>query len=480
MRLLRHAAIVAALAALLFALPAAAVALPWQRAKAVALPRGAIGIPEGFLPSLSCVSVKECVAAGDYMNASGASEGLIVAETNGTWRPVSLRAPVGASGDPDVNVFGVSCAAAGNCAAVGSYQDRARNQVPFTANEVNGKWQRARELALPKNALGSGQDGEVRDVVCAAPNNCSAVGEYFDDYAAFPRSQGFVATEVRGRWSAASEIKIAATTNLNPFVTFSQLACASVANCVGVGSFIDANDVTQALEVSEVRGTWRAGTAVPPPATSSAFAGASLSEVTCVAHSSCEALGTFIANTGAIEAMAAAGGSGKWSRAIEIEMPSGALANPGTFLFGYGGIACASAGNCSAGGQYKTAAKTYQGFLANETNGVWGQASEMGLPSGGASAGANGGVVAVACPLTGQCQASGSYLDGAGNYQALTMSEVDGVWQRGAKVNLPDGASSVGVDGGIYALSCPTATGCVGVGSYLRGADTYEGFTLQT
>jgi hypothetical protein len=38
----------------------------------------------------------------------------------------------------------------------------------------------------------------------------------------------------------------------------------------------------------------------------------------------------------------------------------------------------------------------------------------------------------------------------------------------------------VGVDGGIYAIVCPSASTCVGVGSYLKGGAVYEGFTLQT
>ena len=34
--------------------------------------------------------------------------------------------------------------------------------------------------------------------------------------------------------------------------------------------------------------------------------------------------------------------------------------------------------------------------------------------------------------------------------------------------------------GGIYAIACPSTSGCVGVGSYLKGSTVYEGFTLQT
>ena len=330
MKFLRDAIVMGTLAALSFALPASAVTVPWQNARAVTLPKGATGIPDGFLPSLSCVSATECVAGGDYSNTAGAVIGLIVSETNGVWRaPISLVPPVGADANPDVTIFDVSCGAAGNCAAVGSYEDSAKNVVPFTANEVGGRWLRSRELVLPKNALVNGQAGELRGVDCLSANNCSAVGEYFDNYQAIPRSQGFVATEVRGHWSDATEVKMAARTNFNPFVTFSQLACSSLGNCVGVGSFIDAHDVTQGLIVSQVRGVWHSGEEVPLPTNASAFAGASLSEVTCLANSSCAALGTYNSNTGGVEAMTTSGANGTWTgrrgspcRSVQTRIPT--------------------------------------------------------------------------------------------------------------------------------------------------------------
>jgi hypothetical protein len=159
-------------------------------------------------------------------------------------------------------------------------------------------------------------------------------------------------------------------------------------------------------------------------------------------------------------------------------MPANAAANPHVFLFGFGGIACATTDNCSVGGQYKDNAGNYQGFLENETDGTWSPATEVALPANGSSGGQNGGVVAISCPSVGACQASGSYLDSSGKYEAVVFSETDGVWQRGSEVTLPGGAGTVGVDGGIYAIYCSSATSCVGVGSFLKGTSTYEGFTL--
>jgi hypothetical protein len=200
--------------------------------------------------------------------------------------------------------------------------------------------------------------------------------------------------------------------------------------------------------------------------------------VTCLKDSSCAAFGTFNATNGAQEAMSASETGGVWGAATALNIPTNAATNPHVFLFGFGGIACATADNCSVGGQYKDSDGDYQGFLENEVNGAWSPATEATLPTNGNSGGQNGGVVAISCPSLGDCQASGSYLDTSGNYQAVVFGETDGVWQRGTEVTLPSGAVTVGVDGGIYAIYCASATSCVGVGSYLKGASTYEGFTL--
>jgi len=479
MKYLGRATMLATLVALALTLPASAIASPtWTSARQVALPKGATGIPDGFFSSLSCTGTGDCEAAGSYSDGGGDILGLIANESNGRWTtPVSLEAPVGAAGNQGVTVYGVSCGVTGNCAAVGSYENGHGDIVAFVDNERGSHWLRAKVLALPANALVREQNAEVRSVSCSSANTCSAIGTYQDNNPIGTRTEGFVANERSGKWGRARQIALPAS-NFNPFVSVSQIACSSSADCVGVGSFIDSNDVTEALVVNEVGGVWHRAQALTLPATASRFASASVTEVTCLKDSSCAAFGTFNATNGATEAMSAGESGGVWETASALAMPTGAAANPRVFLFGFGGIACATSDNCSVGGQYKDSDGNYQGFLANEVNGAWSPATEVALPVNGDSGGQNGGVVAVSCPSLGACQASGSYLDSGGNYQAVVFSEIGGVWQRGAEVTLPGGAATVGVDGGIYAINCTSATSCVGVGSFLKDAGTYEGFTL--
>src|SRR5215470_1159437 len=79
-------------------------------------------------------------------------------------------------------------------------------------------------------------------------------------------------------------------------------------------------------------------TAVEPPATA------------CVAAGSCTAVGTFGGPGRPLEPMAATQSRGRWSRAFPLALPAGAAAQPYAQV---SGIACHSAGNCVAVGDYQ-------------------------------------------------------------------------------------------------------------------------------
>jgi hypothetical protein len=479
MKLARTTLVVATLVTLGTAIPAAATLPAWNDAKSVALPSGAKGIPDGFLPTLTCVSAGNCEAGGSYTDANNRVEGLILTESNGVWTaPTSLKPPAGAAADPGVTIYTLSCGAVGDCGAAGSYEDSAGDTLAFYANEVGGTWAPAHQVELPANALAKDQNAAIRSIDCPSAGNCSAVGNYDDNNSVSSRDEGFVELEIKGVWHRATEIAIKGSTNFNPFVAMGQVACASNGRCAAVGSYINANDVTEGLVVDENGNVWDQGQALSLPANASAFAGATLSEVTCVKDSSCAVFGSYYQRGGAIEALGAGESHGVWGRAVEVTMPANADTNPHVFLYGFGGIACASSGNCSVGGQYEASNGDYEGFLANETDGTWSSAQELSLPSGALSAGKNGGVVALACPAVGNCRASGAYLDASNHYQAVVVTETNGVWATGVKVVLPNNATSVGVDGGIYSLICSSPSSCLGTGSYLEGTSTYEGFTL--
>lgn len=462
------------------ATPVGAAAPSWAPAQRVALPTGATGLSQGYLPSISCPDASNCAATGIYVDGAGNDVGMVVNEVAGHWRvATAIVAPANAAAVPSVTPYWISCASAGNCAVVGSYLDGSGNTDALAVNEVNGVWRPATAIALPGDAATQGQNALLRSVNCSAPGACSAIGTYADATSPVARTVGMTVNEVNGVWRAAQSVALPAGTNATPLVSLSNLACASAGNCAATGSYLDANNVTRGLLVSETAGVWGAATTLLDPANASAYALAQVSSLDCPAAGTCSAIGTYETADGHAAGFTLDERRGRWQRAVMMRLPVAPTVNPHVFFYGFAGVACASAGNCATGGQYRDANGTYQAFVVNEVHGVWRNASRVVLPAG-ASAGHNGGVVALTCPALGACRAGAAYLDAHGNYQALLLSESGNVWRAAQTVTLPGGATSVGVAGGVYAIVCVAANRCVAAGSYLASATTYMGFTVAT
>ena len=464
--------------------PAGALSLP--PATALALPTPNYGLDQGYLPFQSCSSLGNCAVAGMYLNAQSVDAGVIDDEVKGVWQtPVTLAIPLGGDSSKSVTMSGVSCPANNACVAVGQYVTAIKNKTvtivneqAFVATQVNGVWQRAVALTLPTNAMSSSEVATPHAITCVSAGNCSVVGTYTTDTAVFA-TEGFMANEVKGVWRPAVELALPRGSNANPFVSLSQVACWSGANCTAVGSYLDSNNVAHALVVPEVSGTWKRGLSMSLPANASAFAGASFNEVTCTATGSCLALGNFNTVSGAVQPLVALSANGLWSSALQVRLPH-AASNPQALSFGFDGVACASAGNCAFGGQYLDVNGHYQGFLDAVVNGFVQPARVLALPSGAIQAGHNGGVVSLSCPAVGDCVAGAAFLNAAKHYEGLVVSESNGVWAPGHVIALPGGATTVGVGGGVYSAQCFTTTTCQLTGSYLATATRYEGFTLLT
>lgn len=483
MKFRRTALLIAPLSLFLFSLPAGATASApqWHSAEVVRLPSGAKGLPDGFLPALSCPSAGNCSAGGSYSDSSGNVQGLLLSEVNGVWKtPTELLPPSRSHANPALTINSLSCATAGNCVAVGSFEDSHSNGQSFVANEVRGRWMKAQEVILPSGAASSVQNSEIHSVECWLPGNCSAIGSYVDNTSPTGYVQGLEVNEVRGVWGRARKTVLPPDANVDPFVDLNQVACTRAGSCAAVGSYISRDGATEGLIITESGGTWKDATAAVLPGNASAYPSALLSEVTCASTNNCTAVGTYTDVAGDVEGMTVNETHSVWARALAMEMPSGAAANPHTFFYGYGGLTCPSVGNCSAGGQYLVGTSTYEGFFVNEVRGTWEPAAEMVLPAGAQMAGKNGGVVAVSCRSAGNCSAGAAYLDRSSEYQALIVNEVRGRWESGRKITLPTGNNTVGVDGGVYGLICHAKGPCTATGSYLKTLTNYEGFTVTT
>ncbi len=156
--------------------------------------------------------------------------------------------------------------------------------------------------------------------------------------------------------------------------------------------------------------------------------------------------------------------SGSWSHAIAVP-GLGALDRRGDA--GLPSVSCASAGNCAAGGYYRTRSGDRQGFLVSEHKGAWGHAIEVpGL--GALNRRGNAGVISVSCATAGNCAAGGTYADSHGHRQGFLVSEQNGIW--GQAIEVPGlGALNKGAKAGVISVSCPSPGHCAAAGYYKDG-----------
>src|SRR5215469_15473120 len=97
-----------------------------------------------------------------------------------------------------------------------------------------------------------------------------------------------------------------------------------------------------------------------------------------------------------------------WAKAIEAP-GSGALNKGGRAEIA--SVSCASAGNCSAGGFYRTGNFKTEAFVVSEKGGTWGRAIEV-PGSGALNTQGFAAIDSVSCTSGGNCTAGGYFANG--------------------------------------------------------------------
>jgi hypothetical protein len=249
--------------------------------------------------SVSCASAGNCSAGGYYTDASGSFEAYVVNETAGTWGKAIEVPGTAAFDSTDAEVDAVSCASAGNCSAAGSYYiDASTKTQAFVVSETGGTWGKAIEVPGTA-ALNAGGFDQIYEVSCASAGNCAAGGSYTD---AAGNTQSFVVSEAAGTWGTAIEVPGTAALNSGGYSEVYSVSCGTAGNCGAGGYYTDASNASQAFVVSETGGTW--GTAIEVPGTAALNTGgdALINSVSCTGAGNCSAGGTY-ANTSDREAL---------------------------------------------------------------------------------------------------------------------------------------------------------------------------------
>ena len=281
----------------------------------------------------------------------------------------------------------------------------------FVVSEVNGAWGRAIE-APGTAALNQGGDARIASVSCVSAGNCGAGGFYTDSSG---HEQVFVASEVNGSWGKAIEVPGTAALN-HGNANIDSVSCGSAGNCGAGGIYRDHSFHQQVFVVSEVNGTWHTAIEVPGTAALNQGGNATINPLSCASAGNCSAGGDYRDSSGLGQAFVVSEVNGTWHTAIEV--PGIAALNQGDFAE-IASVSCASAGNCSAGGTYADSSRQTQALVVSQVNGTWHTAIEVpGIAA--LNQGGDAGIASVSCASAGECSAGGTTAGGDG---AFVVSE---------------------------------------------------------
>lgn len=373
----------------------------WARAIEEPLPANALtphtrGEHQNNDPTaVSCASPGNCTAIGFYQSADRGAQGLLLSEVNGSWAR-GIEAPLPPFGGLDpvggIQLESVSCASAGDCTAVGEYQDDSGQYPGVMLTETNGQWAQGVPASLPAGAWsadGQYQGVTLTSVSCAAAGDCAAVGWYHGYRGKRQTYGGLLFTEANGQWAQGIAAPLPSNRDSRQMTTTTELdlnsvSCPSPGNCTAVGDYL-AHGHQEGLLLTETDGIWNPGVEAPlPRGTWSSGIGpaVTLKSVSCTSPGNCAAVGDYFGKNGlTLVPLLLSETRGRWATAVPGRLPTGAAASafnlfaaPDSALAGLFSVSCASAGSCTAVGTYphqKSGASW--GLRFTEAHGIWGR-----------------------------------------------------------------------------------------------------------
>ncbi len=476
---MRAIAIAGALSLVLTATALGARADVAQKAAAAPLPKGAVQKKGSSLYRVVCPSAAGCVATGSYRTATHGHL-LAIAERGGKWEP--QQTPVG------VGIASLSCPSAGSCVGTSG----AGEQHASVLTQKGRAWQ-ATAVKLPVGAPSTPWP-DLASISCGSPGNCAAVGAY-----GIPTfGEPLLVTESSGTWLPGTEPRppANAATARDPNIgtpgnRLSLVACPSSGNCTAVGTYSDqdatAGEYPWVLE--ETAGQWAAGAALRLPADASPhgdperggtapFFG--FTGLSCLTAGNCTAVGGYLGASDVELGLILTERGGTWSRGVRAPLPPHAVPNsePNEFNSPIASVSCAASDDCAAVGSYVLkVGGTPRGLLLTERGGTW-KASTLSLPAG---ARAPGGVFlsSVACPSRGNCIAIGYYAS-HGKTRGLIVHERKGRWERGMNARLPaDAAGASSQHAFLNSVSCTSTSRCTIAGTYTTRSGVRQGLIVS-
>jgi fibronectin type III domain protein len=345
------------------------------------------------------------------------------------------------------------------------------NLISVTAVGADAYWTNA--IEIPGLAALNQTTAQTGPIVCTSSGNCVSGGSFTDGSTA---QQAFVSQETNGVWSSATEI--AAALNVGGTAGIIAISCPSAGSCTAEGSYTDSSDIIHTFVVNQVNGTWGFPTEVPDFTTLMFEDASEMTALSCTSTTTCVGVGSYVDHvSGLAQPIIFTETNGVWAAPLEAQ--GSAAFNTGGIAI-VGGLDCASATTCVAGGDVLTAGATTTTlvpFFIPENNGVWGPIEE--IPGVAALSRENeAALTALSCGAPGDCAAGGNYLDASGQSQAYIINEVGGVWGSATQLFATQLLGS-GISNSLIDVDCPSAGNCSGIGAYSDTQATPQPFVVD-
>lgn len=382
----------AAALALIAAAPASGAPVPGRAPWVIAptpIPRL---VSAAVLSSVSCPSPRACVAVGYAVNAAGAPEPLAERWNGARWSIQPVPAPRGVTSS---FLFGVSCATARRCTAVGSATRPNTGTVVLSERLSRSRWSIER---VPRPAHRARHEVDyLAAVSCPRTTSCTAVG--FAGNAAGTAGRTLAARWTRARGWVIAPARAPAAARA---AFLSGVSCPSARLCTAVGWMTTRAGAATTLAERLTPGGWTVQRMPTPPAATEV----QLTGVACASSSFCTAAGWFEA--GGVQVMLTERWDGARWVVGRTRYPAGARQVQLT------DVACPSRSACTAVGSFTDTGGLNETLAEHWTPHGWTIQSTPALSTPAEPIDA--GLAGVSCPSPVRCVAVGSAtpLDGGG------------------------------------------------------------------
>jgi hypothetical protein len=288
---------------------------------------------------VSCMQANRCVAVGEYWSLDVHTKVTLAELWNGTsWSVMTTPYPPGLDEGWEYNrnafFLGVSCTPNDDCVAVGRYRDPSETEKPLAEHWDGSQWV-ITPLPEPEGAT----DARLESVSCASVMNCVAVGS-------FTNTENVQKT-LAEHWDGTSWT-IQPTPNAAgyPLNLLRGVSCSSSTSCTAVGAYGESLIRIGGSLAEHWDGTSWTIQLTPSGGTES-FDSPQFYDVSCASASTCTAVGYYDA----------IGSSGYYTVRTLAERWNGAewavQSTPTPQEEGYfSGISCATSSACTAAGGY--------------------------------------------------------------------------------------------------------------------------------